>query len=163
MDRLEQWTNEHAWPTGSLRVLVAVDSRLFAEALMFALDSDPRLEAIGYALDGWEAVELVASLSPDAVIMGERLAGLDQPELCRWVHEVFPDVSLVLLRERLVPHEVEAAYAAGAADCLPASCSADELLHAISAAQARRLVFERGRRAAARRESALRLIRDGGR
>src|ERR1041384_3364864 len=42
---------------GQIRVLIADDSRLVAEALMFALDSDPAIEAIGYALDGWEALE----------------------------------------------------------------------------------------------------------
>ena len=48
-----------------LRVLVAEDSRLVAEALMFSLDTDPKLEAIGYALNGWDALEYIETLKPD--------------------------------------------------------------------------------------------------
>jgi DNA-binding NarL/FixJ family response regulator len=157
MNWLEQEVLCHRWPLRPLRVLLAVDSRLFAEALMFTLDSDPRIEAIGYARDGAETIDLVASLTPDALIVGERPGGIDQVDLCRWIHELHPGVSVVLLRDRLVPLDIETAYAAGAADCLPTSCSADELLHAIGAADARRLAFERGRLAAARREATHRL------
>jgi DNA-binding NarL/FixJ family response regulator len=123
---------------------------------MFMLDSDPRVDAIGYGLDGWEALELVASLEPDVVIVGPKLTGLDQRHFGHWVHQFFPRVLLVLLRERLVPEQVEAAYAAGAADCLPTSCSADELLHAIQRARSRQLVFERGQR-----QADLRLVQPG--
>jgi CheY-like chemotaxis protein len=143
--------------SGQLRVLIAEGSRLAAEALMFTLDSDPCLEAIGYGLDGWEALELVASLEPDAVLVGPDLERLDQLEFTAWLHEFFPDVLPILIRRTLVPQEVENAYATGAADCLPESCSADELLHAVSAARTRQLRFERGRRA-----SALRLVKPEG-
>jgi DNA-binding NarL/FixJ family response regulator len=134
---------------GRLRVLIADESRLVAEALMFALDSDPRLEAIGYGLDGWEALELAATHDPDVVLIGARLSGLDQLELSRVVHELLPDALLILLCDRLVPADVEAAYATGAADYLPMSRSADQLLHAISAARTRQAAFERGQRQAA--------------
>jgi DNA-binding NarL/FixJ family response regulator len=136
---------------GRLRVLIAEDSRLVAEALMFALDSDPRLDAIGYGLDGWEALELAATHEPDVVLVGARLSGLDQFEFSRLVHELLPNALLILLCDRLVPADVEAAYAIGAADYLPTSRSADQLLHAISAARTRQTAFERGQRQAAGR------------
>jgi DNA-binding NarL/FixJ family response regulator len=135
-----------------LRVLIVERKRLAAEALMFTLDSDPNLEAIGYSLDGWEAVELIASYDPDTIVVGPDVVGLDQLEFCQPVHELFPHVRLITLREQLVPHEVEAAYAAGSADCLATSCSSDELLYAIAAARTRQVAFERAqRRNAARR------------
>jgi DNA-binding NarL/FixJ family response regulator len=129
-----------------LRVLIVERKRLAAEALMFTLDSDPQLDAIGYGLDGWAAVELIASYDPDTVLVGPDVDGFDQLEFCRMVHELFPDVRLIALRERLVPHEVEAAYAAGSADCLTTSCSSDELLYAIAGAHTRQVAFERGNR-----------------
>src|SRR5207248_1979260 len=52
------------------RVMVVDDSRLVAEALMFTLESDPALEPIGYALDGWEALELISAFQPDALLVG---------------------------------------------------------------------------------------------
>ena len=132
------WDDALRYPRGQrpLRTLVAENDRVFAEALMFTLDTDPRVEAIGYALNGWEALELVVSLEPDVALIGTSLAGLDPGELTRWIHEVSPDTLPVLVRDRLVPEEIEELYAAGAADCIPASSSADELLHAISMSNA---------------------------
>jgi len=150
-DRLEfeQWADLRRHPPADrLRVVIAERSRLVAEALMFTFDTDPRLDAIGYALDGWEAIGLVASHQPDVVVVGEDLPGLDQASFTAFVHESFPHALLILLRERLVPHEVKAAYANGAADCLPTSCSTDELLHAIRQAHNRRMTFARGAREA---------------
>jgi DNA-binding NarL/FixJ family response regulator len=134
-----------------LRILVAEDSRLVAEALMFSLDTDPRLEAIGYALNGWDALEYIETLKPDVVLVGPRLSGLDPIGFCQFTHELFPNVLLIMVCERLVPAAVESAYAIGVADCLPVSRSVDELLRSISDAQKRRDAFERGRRQAGRR------------
>jgi DNA-binding NarL/FixJ family response regulator len=146
---------------GRLRVLIAEESRLVAEALMFALDSDPMLEAIGYGLDGWEALELAATHEPDVVLVGAHLSGVEQFEFSRLVHELLPDALLILLCDRLVPAEVEAAYATGAADYLPTSRSADQLLHAISAARTRQSAFERGQRQAVEWRRAPRLVSAG--
>jgi DNA-binding NarL/FixJ family response regulator len=137
--------------TDRLRVLVAADNRLVAEALMFSLDTDPKLEAIGYALNGWDALDYIETLKPDVVIVGPRLSGLDPNGFCQFTHELFPHVLLIMLCERLVPAAVESAYALGAADCLPMERSVDELLRSISDAHTRREAFERGRRQAARR------------
>jgi DNA-binding NarL/FixJ family response regulator len=144
-----------------LRVLVAEDSRLVAEALMFSLDTDPKLEAIGYALNGWDALEYIETLKPDVVLVGPRLSGLDPHGFCQFTHELFPNVLLIMLCERLVPELVEAAYAVGVSDCLPTARSIDELLRSISDARTRQEVFERGRRRVGHR-SARGLARIGG-
>jgi DNA-binding NarL/FixJ family response regulator len=128
---------------GQIRVLIADDSRLVAEALMFALDSDPAIEAIGYALDGWEALELAAALDPDVILLDEQLPELDTLTFTRLVRAFRPETLVIVLAQSQVPHEVEAAYAVGAADYLPKDRSADELLDAIESACARRATFER--------------------
>jgi len=137
------------------RVLLVERSRLAAEALIFALDSDPTLDAIGYALGPCEALELAATLSPDSVLVGELPSQL---EVVATIHARFPRIRLIALRERLVPIEVNELYAAGAAEVLETTCSADELLHGIAAARRRQLVFERGER---HRVAALRLVHRG--
>jgi DNA-binding NarL/FixJ family response regulator len=144
---------DRGWPTTGkgLRVLVAADSRIVAEALMFSLDTDPRLEPMGYALDGWEALEYVAMFEPDVVVVGPRLASLDPFKFSQFAHELAPELLLIMLCERLVPARVEAAYAIGVADCLPLGRSIDELLRAIADARTRQQTFQRGRRPAARR------------
>jgi DNA-binding NarL/FixJ family response regulator len=117
------------------RVLVADSRRLIAEALTFAVESDPRLDAIGYGLDGWDALELVSSYDPDVVVVGPSLGGLDQLQFTNLVREFFPDVAPILICGRPTR---SAAYDAGATTCLAESCSADELLRAITSATATR-------------------------
>jgi DNA-binding NarL/FixJ family response regulator len=132
----------HARPSRSrpVRVLILERSRLAAEALMFVLDTDPRLEPIGYGLNSWQALGLIASYDPDSVIVGADLVGLEQLEFCSSVHELFPDVRLIALQEQFAPDEDEAGNAP-TADCFLTSCSSDELLDAILATDAR-LPFE---------------------
>ena len=59
------------------RVLIADDQRLFAEALELILASDERIEVVGRAFDGEQAVELARELAPDVVLMDLSMPGLD--------------------------------------------------------------------------------------
>ena len=52
-----------------VRVLIADDHRLFAEALEAVLSSEARIEVVGRAADGGEAVELARRLEPDLVVL----------------------------------------------------------------------------------------------
>jgi DNA-binding NarL/FixJ family response regulator len=135
----------------TIRVLVAHESRLVAEAFMYTIDADPGLEAIGYALEGCEGLELAAALEPDVVLVGPRLPGLDPAVFTRVAHMLWPRIRIVVLTESQVPHEVEEIFALGAADCLAEDRAADDLLTSIHTACARLAVFER----TSRRSSAL--------
>jgi DNA-binding NarL/FixJ family response regulator len=112
---------------GSTRVLVAESNRLVAEALMLAIDVEPTLEPIGYALDGWEAIELTGSLGPDVIVIGAKLAGLDAFTLTGLLKDFWPSVSTIRLTD----------WRSSAADgCVSLDRSADELIDAITAAAA---------------------------
>jgi DNA-binding NarL/FixJ family response regulator len=124
------WKSEQ-WTQGQCRVLIVEKSRLAAEALMFALDSDPRINAIGYESDGWEAVETVSSYSPDIVLVGPEVDGLAPLQFTSLVHDFFPETTPIVISKRDRPEDVEDAQTAGAAHCLSTACSADELLHTI--------------------------------
>jgi CheY-like chemotaxis protein len=52
-----------------LRLLVVADHHLFAEMLMASLSTDERIDVVGTAKTGEEAIELVDSLEPDIVLM----------------------------------------------------------------------------------------------
>ena len=56
----------------AIRVLIADDHRLFAEALEAILETDKRVEVAGQARDGREAVELAERLA-----FGGELAEVD--------------------------------------------------------------------------------------
>ena len=63
--------------TSTVRVLIADDHRLFAEALAAILDADPRLQVVGRAADGREAVELAREVEPDVVLLDISMPVLD--------------------------------------------------------------------------------------
>ena len=60
-----------------LRVLIADDHRLFAEALEAILATDERIEVVGQASDGGQAVELARKFDPDVVLMDVSMPVLD--------------------------------------------------------------------------------------
>ena len=63
-----------------IRVLVVDDSSLLRTAITTALTRQPKIEVVGVARDGVEAIEQVAHLKPDVVTMDvemPKMNGLD--------------------------------------------------------------------------------------
>jgi two-component system, chemotaxis family, protein-glutamate methylesterase/glutaminase len=58
-------------------VLVVDDDTLYAESLSAVLEQDGRLDVVGQAADGREAVELAYSLLPDVVVMDIHMPVMD--------------------------------------------------------------------------------------
>ncbi len=137
----QQWLSESdravgSGARGSTRVLFAESNRMVAEALMLAIEIEPSLDPIGYALGGWEALELMESLRPDVIVVGPQLAGEDGFPVMRLLTELYPRVRLVVLTE--TEDGDQAAHdPAAAVDYLPLDRSTDELIDAIGAASAR--------------------------
>lgn len=61
----------------AIRVLVADDSPLCAEAVRAVVDADPRMRVVGVAHDGLRAVELAAALRPTVITMDVHMPRLD--------------------------------------------------------------------------------------
>ena len=61
----------------AVRILLADDHRLFAESLMALLSEDERLDVIGIASNGAEAVELATQLQPDVILMDLMMPVMD--------------------------------------------------------------------------------------
>jgi two-component system chemotaxis response regulator CheB len=59
-----------------IRVLVVDDSALIRQMLTHALELDPRIEVVGVARDGAEAIEKVRELRPDVVTLDIQMPGL---------------------------------------------------------------------------------------
>ncbi len=63
--------------TLTVRVLIADDQTLFRVGLARLLEEDPRVQIVGQAGDGAEAVKLAGSLRPDVVLMDLKMPNLD--------------------------------------------------------------------------------------
>src|SRR6266516_2651705 len=70
-----------------IRVLIADDHRLFAEALEAILAAEERIKVVGRARDGKEAVELARSLEPDVVLMDIAMPVMDGVEATKRIRK----------------------------------------------------------------------------
>src|ERR1700716_1101824 len=114
----------------AIRVLVVDDHSLFAEALMLSLGIDERIEVVGSASSGAEAVSLAEALRPDVVLMDVHMPSMDGIEATRRVRNVSPS-SRVVIVTAAQPREIAAhALAAGAERCLTKDTSAVKLVDA---------------------------------
>jgi len=60
-----------------INVLIVDDSLTTREYISYIIDQDPELRLVGAARNGQEAIQLVASASPDVVIMDIHMPGMD--------------------------------------------------------------------------------------
>jgi DNA-binding NarL/FixJ family response regulator len=115
----------------SVRVLIADDHRLFAEALEAILATDDRIEIVGHARDGREALALYESVHPDIVLMDIAMPVMDGLEATRKIREIDPDACILMLTGSNAREDVDRARRAGAAGYVTKDRIAAELIDAI--------------------------------
>jgi DNA-binding NarL/FixJ family response regulator len=124
---------EEAPSAPPLRVLIADDHPLFAEALTITLQADSRLHVAGHAHNGQEAIDLASTLRPDVVLMDLNMPVLDGFEATKGVREVSPETRVVVVTASASPGDSAKALEAGASAYLRKGCLAGDLLKAIFA------------------------------
>jgi DNA-binding NarL/FixJ family response regulator len=122
-----------------LRVLIADDHRLFAEALEAILATDDRIEVVGQAGDGSEAVELARRLGPDLVLMDVSMPVLDGFEATREIRAEAEDVRVLMLTGSNSRADVDRSREAGASGYVTKDRIASELVAAIVEVSRRRV------------------------
>jgi DNA-binding NarL/FixJ family response regulator len=122
-----------------LRVLIVDDQRLFAEALETILAADERLEVVGQASDGSEAVELARTLRPDLVLMDVSMPVLDGFEATREIRAASESVRVLMLTGSNSRADVDRSREAGASGYVTKDRIASELVTAIVEVTKRRL------------------------
>jgi DNA-binding NarL/FixJ family response regulator len=121
-----------------IRVLIADDHRLFAEALEAILDGDERMTVVAQASDGEEAVRLAAELDPDVVLMDISMPVMDGIEAAREIKKGNDGTSILMLTGSNARADVDRARKAGAAGYVTKDRIAAELIDAIVEISARR-------------------------
>jgi DNA-binding NarL/FixJ family response regulator len=114
-----------------IRVLIADDHRLFAEALEAILGGDDRIKVVGHAGDGREAVRLARELKPDVVLMDISMPVLDGIEAARQIRAAEEDACILMLTGSNSRSDVDRARKAGAAGYVTKDRIAAELIDAI--------------------------------
>lgn len=114
-----------------IRVLIADDHRLFAQALEAILAGEERIEVAGHARNGAEAVELTATLRADVVLMDISMPVMDGVEATRRIRERDPYARVLMLTGSNSREDIDRAREAGAAGYVTKDQIAAELIEAI--------------------------------
>ena len=114
-----------------IRVLIADDHRLFAEALEAILSTDTRIAVSGTARDGREAVSLATELRPDVILMDISMPVMDGIEAVQELKKADVDAHVLMLTGSNARADVDRARRAGAAGYVTKDRIASELIDAI--------------------------------
>ena len=114
-----------------VRVLIADDEPLFVETVEALLAGDERVEVVGTAANGKQAVELATALTPDVTLMDISMPILDGIEATRRIRERFPNACVLVLTGSSISADVDRARQAGVAAFLTKDRLGTQLVDAI--------------------------------
>jgi DNA-binding NarL/FixJ family response regulator len=122
--------------TSSVRVLIADDHRLFAEALEAILDAEAQLEVVGRAADGREAVDRTRELRPDVVLLDISMPVMDGFEAAVEITRLPEQPAILMLTGSNAAQDVDRARRVGASGYVTKDAIAARLVDAILEAAA---------------------------
>jgi len=114
-----------------ITVLLAEDHLIVREGLRALLNLETDIEVIGEAENGRRAVELVAQLRPQVVVMDIAMPLLNGMEAARQILQSFPDTKILMLSAHSDDAHVAKVMAMGAAGYLIKQTAAYTLPEAI--------------------------------
>jgi DNA-binding NarL/FixJ family response regulator len=114
-----------------VRVLVADDEPLFVETVKALLADDDRVEIVGTAANGQDAVDLATALAPDLTLMDISMPVLDGIEAARRIRLELPSACILILTGSSISADVDRARQAGVAGFLTKDRLGTQLVDAI--------------------------------
>jgi DNA-binding NarL/FixJ family response regulator len=114
-----------------VKVVIADDQRLFAEALEAILSTDGRIDVVGRALDGRGAVALAREHQPDVVLMDIAMPVMDGIDATRAIRSELPETRVIVLTGSAATQDVDRARTAGASGYVTKDQIAGDLVRAI--------------------------------
>ncbi|MDX6437897.1 MAG: hypothetical protein QOF45_480 [Gaiellaceae bacterium] len=117
-----------------VRVLIADDHRLFAEALEAVLSTEDRILVVGRAADGGEAVAMARKLEPDVVALDISMPVMDGFEAAAELKQLAHPPAVLMLTGSNAPEDVDRARRVGAKGYITKDAIAARLVDAILAA-----------------------------
>lgn len=121
-------------PVAGLRVLIADDHPIVRGGLTSLLQTQPDLHVVGSAANGAAALDLVARLHPDVVLMDLRMPVLDGVAATERITASHPRTRVLVLTTYDTDADITRAVAAGASGYLLKDAPLSQLTDAIRAA-----------------------------
>jgi DNA-binding NarL/FixJ family response regulator len=124
-----------------LRVLLADDHPVFLGGLRALLDSTPRIEVVGEAATGDEAVAAATARQPEVVVMDIQMPGLNGIDATREIVARSPHIGVLILTMFEDDDSVFAAMRAGARGYLLKGSAPQDIVRAIETVGSGEAVF----------------------
>ena len=123
------------------RVVLVDDHAVVRAGIKLLIELTKRYEVVGEAGNGEAAIERVAALQPDLVVMDIRMPGLDGIAATRRITNRNPDVRVLVFTAYDDPEYVEAVVEAGAMGCLSKRRARSDLVAALDMLASGRMTF----------------------
>ncbi|MFE7761793.1 response regulator [Streptomyces sp. NPDC057438] len=117
--------------SSTIRVLIADDQQMVRQGFSVLLDTQPDIDVVGQAVHGLDAIDKVAELAPDVVLMDIRMPELGGIEATRRITTERPHIQVLVLTTFDLDEYVYEALRAGASGFLLKDASADQLAEAV--------------------------------
>jgi len=115
----------------NIRVLIVDDHAIVREGQRALIDTEPGMEVIGEAQDGFEAVEMAGKLQPDVILLDLEMPRKRGIEAIEEIKAENPEAHILILTSFTEDDKVYAAIKAGAIGYLLKDSSPVEILTAI--------------------------------
>ncbi len=125
-----------------MRVVVVDDQTVVREGLVTLLETMPGIEVVGSASDGEEAVDLVAEVSPEVVLMDLRMPRMDGVEATRRIRADHPGAQVVVLTTYADDESIVGALRAGAIGYITKDAGRDHIGRALETAASGQAVLD---------------------
>jgi NarL family two-component system response regulator LiaR len=114
-----------------IRILIVDDHPLIREGLRAVLETQPDLELVGEACDGYEAVRQALALKPDIIMMDLALPRKDGIAAIREILRAAPSIKVLVLSNYLEDEKVFGALRAGAKGYILKETGSQEVRQAV--------------------------------
>ena len=114
-----------------IRILIVDDLKTVRESIKILLESEPDLEVIGVASDGYEAVNYAKDLNPDVILMDVEMPGLDGFQTTRLIRQQNEDIKILILTINEDDNIIDRAIKIGAKGTIYKNMSSQDILKAI--------------------------------
>lgn len=121
------------------KIVISDDQRISVEGLKALFTSAPEMEVVGEAEDGHGVVQLTQTLSPDVVLMGMNMPGLDVMDATRRMLELKPSVRIIGISSDIDGQLVRELLAAGGAGFITKCNGFTDFLNAVRSVMAKRI------------------------
>jgi two-component system, NarL family, response regulator DevR len=115
------------------RILLVDDHEVVRLGLKALLEHHPHFDVVGEAGTAREAIEKVASLHPEVVVMDIRLPGASGIEACEEITKNYPDTRVIMLTSYAEDEMLFSAIRAGASGYVLKQIGGEDLIRALEA------------------------------